>query len=731
MVTRRKGLSGFGLVLMLVLSHFTFPAHAAPSQGALLTAQLDVLSTPTLARVGRVIWAGMSDRTPDGAGLAFILKSPAGAPDRVTTVPLTLTRGEVAERVYAFDTPTPGEWRVIAVATVIADGRAWTESAEVTFTVKRQMTPMSKTAASASLATGTPLTVDGPLVTSEITTPGEIKWFSFDTPFIGFLNFECIPGTLTNFEMSVQSGTVSWNPMTPAIVLNTGRGYSAYTYFFWNSTSYPWCLGIRAKAPQTMGTFSIHITSGPGTTLFINGGAKSTASRNVTLNIQCNSYASSLFSYIASESPDFIDASWQELGYNPQFTLSPGNGLKTVYVKTRDGNSHESVGIAATIALHAPIPVTVDGPAVSDRISASGEVVPYSFTITQKDRYRIYVQPVSGDSPVYPRLFISNTNGDFFYPSIQGNLYSLDPGNYVLKITSTGASRFSVRMARDHLTYSIAPDTPALTGTVSASDQLPWYIFNVPQQGHYTILIKTFSGGPALPRLYGPDSETRLITANPTVLAPGQYIIKVAPITTPCTYSIQVIYDKITMAINNGALVTSGRLVTLNNTVTGSPQSYMASLYPDFHDGVWLPYSPAPTFKLSAGNVLKTVYFKVRYAGIGESAMVTDNIILREIVGLPVGWTVTGNINPVGDVDWYQIVVPAGTYTIETRCGTLEDTVLELYDPASKLIARDDDSGVDFAARITVTLQAGTYYAKVTPAVTDETGSYTITVRKP
>lgn len=82
-------------------------------------------------------------------------------------------------------------------------------------------------------------------------------------------------------------------------------------------------------------------------------------------------------------------------------------------------------------------------------------------------------------------------------------------------------------------------------------------------------------------------------------------------------------------SINNGAAATASRIVTLNNSCTGSPTEYMASESSSFVGASWQTYSAAPSFTLSSGNGTKTVYFKVRNQ-YGVSATVSDSITLDE-----------------------------------------------------------------------------------------------------
>jgi hypothetical protein len=79
-------------------------------------------------------------------------------------------------------------------------------------------------------------------------------------------------------------------------------------------------------------------------------------------------------------------------------------------------------------------------------------------------------------------------------------------------------------------------------------------------------------------------------------------------------------------AINEGAETTASRTVTLNNTAKLA-EEYLASEASDFAGATWTAYSAAPTFELSPGDGVKTVYLKVRGA-LGESEAVQDTITL-------------------------------------------------------------------------------------------------------
>lgn len=69
------------------------------------------------------------------------------------------------------------------------------------------------------------------------------------------------------------------------------------------------------------------------TSLKINNGSENTTSRIVLLNNTVEGVASE---YRASEMQTFVNADWKPYSNAPKFTLSVGNGTKTVYFQVRD-----------------------------------------------------------------------------------------------------------------------------------------------------------------------------------------------------------------------------------------------------------------------------------------------------------------------------------------------------------------------------------------------------------
>jgi hypothetical protein len=75
-------------------------------------------------------------------------------------------------------------------------------------------------------------------------------------------------------------------------------------------------------------------------------------------------------------------------------------------------------------------------------------------------------------------------------------------------------------------------------------------------------------------------------------------------------------------------------------------------------------------------------------------------------------------------------IVTAGKYRIRARgVDSLDlDTYLELLDASEKVIGEDDDGGDGYDASLSIELQPGTYYIKVTSVDRQPSGNYTLSV---
>jgi len=89
------------------------------------------------------------------------------------------------------------------------------------------------------------------------------------------------------------------------------------------------------------------------TSFKINNGNVNTTSRSVILNNTVKGIATE---YRASDRQTFVGADWKPYSSSPRFTLSDGNGTKTVYFQVRD--SLKTVSNIARDAISLNIPST-------------------------------------------------------------------------------------------------------------------------------------------------------------------------------------------------------------------------------------------------------------------------------------------------------------------------------------------------------------------------------------
>jgi cysteine-rich repeat protein len=132
----------------------------------------------------------------------------------------------------------------------------------------------------------------------------------------------------------------------------------------------------------------------------------------------------------------------------------------------------------------------------------------------------------------------------------------------------------------------------------------------------------------------------------------------------------------------------------------------------------------------SLANNLPVGEYTVRVSEVGgnnesDGVIITVNSASRVVGALPA--SISGEINPGGDVDWYQYT-PGQNVSIRFETSGSTDTFCALY-RGPILLGRDDDAGSGTNCRIDKELQSGqTYRMKVAHAAADGTGSYTFSL---
>ncbi|HBF34708.1 TPA: hypothetical protein DDW35_09100 [Candidatus Sumerlaeota bacterium] len=131
--------------------------------------------------------------------------------------------------------------------------------------------------------------------------------------------------------------STGWQTYSPAPTFTLSKGNGTKNVYFKTRLATDG-VGLGTESAIKMDTIKL---AGPVVTKFvINSNADETTSLTVTLNNTCTGKPAY---YMASESSEFTSAEWLPYSTKPRFTLSSGNGTKTVYFKVMNDKGMESL----------------------------------------------------------------------------------------------------------------------------------------------------------------------------------------------------------------------------------------------------------------------------------------------------------------------------------------------------------------------------------------------------
>jgi len=398
--------------------------------------------------------------------------------------------------------------------------------------------------------------------------------------------------------------------------LTVGR----HTVAFKNITGW----GVPSSQPATIAmgeTISLngaYLLPPPTVVSFrIDNGKATASSQTVTLN---NTATSSPTQYMASQSSTFLDAAWQPYSASPGFTLSAGNGTKTVYFKVKNAAGASRVSSNTIVLAQLPTVTSfkIDGGAGS----TTDRTVKLNNTATVSP-----TQYMASESP--------NFTGAAWLTYSTAPAFTLSAGNGTKKVyfkvkNTAGASQVvsdTIVLAQLPTVTSFkidggAASTTSRTATLNNTATVSPTQYMASESHDFTgAAWLTYSTAPAFTLSAGNGTKTVYFKVKNAAGASRVSSDTIALAQLPTVTSFK---------IDGGAGSTTSRTVTLNNTATVSPTQYMASESPNFTGAAWLTYSTAPAFTLSAGNGKKIVYFKVKNAA-GASRGFSDSIVLAQL----------------------------------------------------------------------------------------------------
>jgi uncharacterized delta-60 repeat protein len=408
---------------------------------------------------------------------------------------------------------------------------------------------------------------------------------------------------LQNFDWA------SWQPYSTAPIFNLSTGSGKKTVYFKVKNS----SGESAWVSDSIEALDPTVTS-----LKINAGALSTQNQLVTLN---NTATNLPTHYMASESDTFAGAIWLQYSTAPSFALGTrllsGSGTKTVYFKVKNAFA-ESDSITDTIETLAPTVTSLKINAGA--ASTTNNVVTLNNTATN-----------------LPLYYKASEREDFLDTWWQ--LYSIAPKFTLSAGAGPKTVYFEVANGFDQSTVkrdtieALAPTVTSFKINAGAASTVNGKVTlnNVATNGptHYMASEwgdfqgagwQKYSTAPSFE--LNPGGGTRTVyfkvrngVAESDVMSDTIVGSDLSPVVT-------------SFKINAGAASTAKALVTLNNTATNFPLYYMASESPSFSGAGWWKYSRAPSFALSSGAGMKTVYFKtLNIYYFGESPVKSDTIV--------------------------------------------------------------------------------------------------------
>ncbi|MDR1353100.1 MAG: PPC domain-containing protein [Treponema sp.] len=141
-------------------------------------------------------------------------------------------------------------------------------------------------------------------------------------------------------------------------------------------------------------------------------------------------------------------------------------------------------------------------------------------------------------------------------------------------------------------------------------------------------------------------------------------------------------------------------------------------------------YIKVSLYNESSSAVAYTLQTRIQSSPAGDQWEPDDSA--RQAKDIELNVSQTHNFGDGDDEDWVKFTVTRrGSYSIMARgaSGPELDTVIELFDSDLDSIAEDDDGGERYSSRLSVDLDPGVYYIKVTTLDDNPEDDYTLLVR--
>jgi hypothetical protein len=463
--------------------------------------------------------------------------------------------------------------------------------------------------------------------TTKETTP-QLTWEAATDNLSGVVSYEIHLDT----SLITQGATTAYTPGTPlADGQHTWEVRAKDGAGIWGNYSSPPFTFTVKTAPPTLESILLRDRT-TGSTLETND-------RLVT--VEATGVSGGPAEMLLASSADFSGATWRPYVNPGTFEVSAGEGTKTVYYKLRDAVGNVSLTVEAAIFLDLTPPlVTVEAPNGAEKWQG-GTVKQITWQAT--DARGLGTNPITlyyttGDA--YVTIATNEANDGTF----NWTLPSLNTSEAKVKIAAAdrcgnvGSDESNAKFIID-ITPPTAPVpvTPANGSTTKeAAPQLTWEAATDNLSGivSYEVHLDTSLITQGATTAYTPGTpladglHTWEVRAKDGAGIWGSYsspLFTFTVKTAPPTLESILLRDRTTRS----TLETNDRVITVEAAgVAGSPAEMIMSESATFSGALWAAYQNPTTFELTSTDGLKTVYFKLRDAGLNESITVSRSITL-------------------------------------------------------------------------------------------------------
>ncbi|MDB5056268.1 MAG: hypothetical protein JWM44_4318 [Bacilli bacterium] len=357
----------------------------------------------------------------------------------------------------------------------------------------------------------------------------------------------------------------------------------------------------------------------------INNDAGFTNSTNVMLHIQASDANPLLM--MVSEDAEFSSVQWETYLPNRSFTLSSGDGVKTVFVKLIDAAGNQSVMASDTITLDTLAPSNI-GMSINPNTGYTRTNL-IDLTLSAVDTNPI--QMIISENAAF-----TGANWEAYSSSRSFTLSSGDGNKTVFVKFKDAAENQSASISAN-----IILDTSAPTGlSIHINNDDPYIndknvTLHLAAEDANAIEMMMSENASFIGAQWEPFQQTRSFTlsngdGNKTIYVMFRDNVG----NSSEAISAQTVLDtqapeNINIKINQDATYTKDRIVALGLTAADSlVMKMMISENDAFAGALWEDYASNRSFTLSAGDGSKAIFVKFRDAAGNESAIISDTIIL-------------------------------------------------------------------------------------------------------